>query len=101
MAKKLYKKGESGNPNGRPKGRKNRSTEEIRSFIQTIVDNNMDNLASDLERMNPTSRWMVIDKLTKYFLPALTKNDNKNENSGEISIVVKYNDDSTDEKQIL
>ena len=41
MAKQLYKKGESGNPAGRKKGSKNRSTEEIRTFLQAIVNNNL------------------------------------------------------------
>lgn len=77
---------------GRKKGSKNRSTEEIRSFIQKVVDNNLTNLEQDLERMNPTNRWVILDKLTKYFLPALSKNDNNNVNSGEIEIKVTYSD---------
>lgn len=95
-----FKKGQSGNKNGRPKGAKNRSTEQIRSFIQNIVDNNLDNLEADLAAMNATNRWVILDKLTKYFLPALTKNDNNNINSGEIEIKVTYSD-NTDDKKIL
>ena len=77
---------------GRKKGSPNRSTEEIRSFIQMVTDKNLANLEDDLARMNPTNRGVIIDKLTKYFLPALTKNDNNNMNSGEISIKVIYDD---------
>ena len=76
---------------GRKKGAKNRSTEEIRNFIQSIVNNNLSNLEDDLERMNPTNRWVIIDKLTKYFLPALTKNDNNNMNS-DVKISVEFVD---------
>lgn len=99
MAKQLYKKGESGNPTGRKKGSKNRSTEEIRTFLQAIVNNNLSNLEADLVKMNPTNRWVIIDKLTKYFLPALTKNDNNNSNTGEITIKIEYenpNDEPSD-----
>jgi len=87
---------------GRKKGSKNRTTEEIRNFIQKVVDKNLDHLEQDLEAMNATNRWVVIDKLTKYFLPALTKNDNNNLNSGEVTITVKYEDQTPpDNKAIL
>ncbi len=90
--KTQFKKGTSGNPAGKPKGAKNRTTEEIRNFIQQVVDKNLVNLEADLSLMNATNRWTVIDKLTKYFLPALSKNDNNNINSGDVSITVKYED---------
>lgn len=98
MAKQLYKKGESGNPTGRKKGSKNRSTEEIRTFLQAIVNNNLSNLEADLVKMNPTNRWVIIDKLTKYFLPALTKNDNNTTLDGGIKIVVEYKDEPEPDK---
>lgn len=86
------KKGQVLNPKGRPKGTKNRSTEEIRTFIQSVVDNNLTHLQDDLAAMNATNRWIILDKLTKYFLPALSKNDNNNLNSGEMTIRVEYED---------
>lgn len=87
-----YKKGQSGNPNGRPKGAKNRSTDEIRQFIQMVVDKNLTRLEEDLDNMNPATRWMVIDKVAKYFMPTLTKNDNTNNNQGGMIIRVVYDD---------
>ena len=99
--KTSYKAGESGNPKGKPKGAKNRSTEEIRQFIQRVVDKNLDHLEEDLEAMNPTNRWVIIDKMTKYFLPALTKNDNNNLNTGEVTIKVVYEQKPPDNNVIL
>ena len=101
MPTPLFTKGESGNPNGRPKGSKNRSTEEIRSFIQRVVDNNLENLEADLIQMNNTNRWIILDKLSRYFMPQLTKNDNTNINTGEITIKVEYQDGSITGGQIL
>jgi hypothetical protein len=41
---------------------------------------------------------MVLEKLTKYFLPALNKNDNNNVNSGAMKIVVEYTDAKEEEQ---
>jgi hypothetical protein len=35
-----YKKGQSGNPKGKPRGTKSKLTEEIRQRIKTFIDNN-------------------------------------------------------------
>lgn len=92
MARKLFKKGESGNPNGRPKGSKNRTTEELRMMLKQIIDDNLDDLYDDIRKMKPIPRAMILEKLIKYNIPALTKNDNLNNNSGEIKITVEYTD---------
>ena len=96
-----YKTGQSGNPRGKIKGTKNRSTEQIRDFIKQVVDNNLEHLEQDLMAMNATNRWVILDKLTKYFLPSLSKNDNNNMNSGEVTIKVEYVDaqNKTDEEK--
>jgi hypothetical protein len=85
---------------GRKKGSKNRTTEEMREFIQQVVNKNFDRLEEDLDDMNPTNRWTIIQKITQYFMPILSKNDNTNDNTGEITINVKYQEDS-DKKEIL
>lgn len=79
---------------GRQKGTPNRTTQEMRDMIQQVMDKNLSNLESDLEQMNATSRWMILQKLATYFMPTLTKNDNHNENSGKMSIIIKYADDT-------
>lgn len=87
-----FKKGVSGNPKGKPKGVKNRTTEQMREFIKQVVDNNLGSLESDLAKMSNTNKWIILEKLTKYFLPALNKNDNQNVNSGDVTITVKYDE---------
>ena len=90
--KNQFKPGESGNPNGRPKGTKNRTTTEIRNHIQTVLDGQYEKLESDLNGMNPFQRVMMVEKLTKFFLPALAKNDNDTNVSGEINLNVIFFD---------
>lgn len=90
--KQLYKPGESGNPNGRPKGSPNKSTPEIREAIQKVMSKKIDELESDLAKMNTFQQWMILEKVAKYFMPALQKNENDNTVSGEIKITVTYQD---------
>lgn len=90
MAK--YKKGQSGNPTGRPKGTKNRTSEEMRLILKQIVDDNLEDLYADLKEMKPIPKAMILEKLIKYNIPALSKNDNNNVNSGEMKITVEYID---------
>jgi hypothetical protein len=100
MAKKGTFTQDNQPPNrGRKKGSKNRTTEEMRQFIQDVVDKNFDRLEEDLDIMNPTNRWLVLQKLTNYFMPVLSKNDNTNDNTGEITINVKYKDDKPKDKE--
>jgi len=77
---------------GRPKGSKNRTTPEIRTFIQDVVNLNLPKLQTDLEQMNPVNRWLTLERLMKYFIPQLSKNENENTNTGSMKIEVTYVD---------
>ncbi|MGE0089436.1 MAG: hypothetical protein AB7S50_08195 [Bacteroidales bacterium] len=63
------KKGHTGNPNGRPKGSRNKTPEEIRLLIQSFIDNNLKTLQSDFEALEPSKRLDFIEKLLKHILP--------------------------------
>jgi hypothetical protein len=92
-----WQKGKSGNPNGRPTGSKNRTTEEIRTFFQQILSANLENLEGDLIRMNPYQRWATLIAVGKKVLPDLNNNTNNDTISGGIDIVVKYADENDNE----
>ena len=81
---------------GRKKGVKNRNNQEIRNFIQLIINNNLEKLEDDLNTLSPFNRLNMMEKLLKYVLPVLTKNDNINENK-DVKIVVEYVDYSKKE----
>lgn len=95
----MGKKFQKGDPkpvnSGRKKGVKNKSTQEIRDAIQKVLSNKIDELESDLELMSPFNQWQILDKVAKYFMPALSKSDDTLEHSGEIQINVSFTDEPT------
>lgn len=68
----------------------NRTTSQMREFMELIVNKNLTTLEEDLEQMQAFQRWQVIERLMKYVLPTLSKNENQNENKGDMKIVVTY-----------
>ena len=63
------KKGNTGNPNGRPKGSKNRSTSEIKTAIQKLLDTNVSQMEVDLQKLSPKERISVLLKMAEFVLP--------------------------------
>jgi hypothetical protein len=86
-------KGQVLNPNGRGKGNPNRSTKEIREFIQKVVSKKLDEFEDDLEKMSPANQWNIIEKVAKYFMPALSKTEIEGQIDGEINIKISFDDD--------
>lgn len=71
-----FKKGVSGNPNGRIKGKPNKTTAEIKEIITRIVGNQLDRLEADLDKVrqdDPIEAMKLATKLIDYVLPKQTK----------------------------
>ncbi|MBW6491307.1 MAG: hypothetical protein K0B15_08975 [Lentimicrobium sp.] len=66
----MPKKGTVNNPNGRPKGSPNKSTDELRSLLQEFINANMETLQADFDKLEPKDRLNYIDRLLKHVLPA-------------------------------
>ena len=63
MAK--FEEGKSGNPNGRPKGKPNKTTAEIREAYQLLVENNLENMTLWLTDVAADSPEKAMDLMLK------------------------------------
>jgi hypothetical protein len=65
-----WKQGESGNLSGRPRGAKNKSTEQIRRTISKFISGNLTRLQKDFDELKtPRERLAFIEKMLKLILP--------------------------------
>lgn len=65
----MFKKGKSGNPNGRPKGSKNKATTSVRVWLAQLIDDNREQLAKDFKNISAKDRLAMLDKFLQYLIP--------------------------------
>lgn len=66
-------KGKTGNPNGRPKGSINKSTQKIRLAYATLLEDNLQQMQNDLKAINkPEIRLKLLIEMSKFVVPALS-----------------------------
>lgn len=65
------KKGQVLNPNGRPKGSKNKSTTEIREYFLKFISNHMEELDKAFKELEARDKFKVIIDLSKFVIPTL------------------------------
>lgn len=72
------RKGQTGNPNGRPKGSKNKSNELAREAIARFVDGNVERLEGWLEEIaadSPKDAFNCFKDLLEYHVPKLQRTE--------------------------
>jgi hypothetical protein len=62
-----FQKGEG----GRPKGKPNKITGELRSWICNFIFQNKDQIQTDFDSLTPRDRVALFEKLLRYALPVL------------------------------
>ena len=68
----MFKKGESGNPAGRPKGAKTRSSEELREVLKSFIDSNFENLQTAYDSLEPKEKLKFFNDVLRFVLsPAI------------------------------
>lgn len=68
-----YNKGQSGNPNGRPRGSINEKTKYIREWIISLIGSNAQSMAEDFKRLPSKEKWRIFAQLMPYATPKQTE----------------------------
>lgn len=89
--------------NGRPPGAKNKMTQQVLdSFLYILhLYNSPERLKDDLDKMSPANRRRTLEGITKYVVPALSKNDNTNTVNGGVKIVIDWGGDIEPTQSLL
>ena len=66
-------KGTTNNPAGRPKGKPNKTTQELRNLFQCFIETNIESLQNDFDQLEPKERLYFIERLARLVLPALSR----------------------------
>ncbi|PWL29423.1 MAG: hypothetical protein DCO96_06575 [Fluviicola sp. XM-24bin1] len=83
-----FKKGESGNIKGRPKGAKDKNTREARELFLKTLEGQVDKLAESFDKVRERSPEKYLDLFARYaqfFMPKKTESDIKREVSSEFN----------------
>lgn len=95
-----FRKGVSGNPNGRKKGTPNKTTAEIKEIITRIVGNQLEHIERDLDiirKKDPAEAMRLSSKFIDYVIPKQTRMELEGELTHKVEKVVieiKKNNDN-------
>lgn len=71
-----FKKGKSGNPNGRPSGTPNAISRDLREVIQNLLESQYEQILTDLEALEPKDRVNAWIRLLDFAVPKLQRTEN-------------------------
>lgn len=74
----MFQKGQSGNPNGRKPGSKNKATKEIREAYQKLTEDNLENMNRWLLQVShedPAKAMDLMLRLSEYIIPKLARQE--------------------------
>jgi hypothetical protein len=64
-----FEKGQSGNPAGRPKGAKDKATQELRDWVKSFLEGKTKDLEREWKELKPEQKFALFEKLLAYTLP--------------------------------
>jgi len=84
-------KGRTNNPHGRPKGKPNKVTTNLRQWVQSVLNDSRGQFISDLAMLDPYERVKVFTQLLSYALPRLQA----------VETAINFNDLTDDQINII
>lgn len=66
-----FKKGQSGNPSGKPKGTKNKTSELLRGKISQFIEMEFKAIQKDFKKLSPKDRAKLFIDLVPFVVPKL------------------------------
>jgi hypothetical protein len=54
---------------GRPKGKPNKVTTELKTWISKLIANNLSQIKKDIKAIEPKDRLIIIERLMQYTIP--------------------------------
>ncbi len=81
------------NPHGRPKGAKNKTTENIRKAYQQLTEDNLDNMTlwlSQIAADDPKQAMEMMIKLSEYVIPKLARQEITGNDGADLFSNVKF-----------
>jgi hypothetical protein len=62
-------KGQTNNPEGRPAGKPNKTTEELRKIFIQFLDKNLANMQTNYNKLDARDKLLFIERMAKLVLP--------------------------------
>lgn len=84
-----FKKGESGNPNGRRSGSENKETKKLRQFLADVLDNNQQRFEQELLALESKDFIAAYSNLLEYCTPKLQRTELTGDKENPVQAVFK------------
>ena len=84
-----FKKGVSGNENGRPKGAIDKMTAAAKQAIVQFVNDNVETIQADFDELDPKDRLQFIDKILNYVIPKQASTHHSGSINTDVTITPK------------
>jgi hypothetical protein len=94
----MFKRGESGNPEGRPKGAKDKAQADIKQAYQSLIEGNLSNIEKWLNEVATKDPGRAIDlmlRLSDFILPKLKAVELKTDFAEPLHQIIVVNDQET------
>lgn len=97
-----FKPGQSGNPNGRPKGAQSQYTKEIKEAFGKLLEDNLDNFNLWLIQVaadDPAKALDLVVKISERFVPKLSQQQITDGEGGDLFKNIKFEFGDTKDDQ--